>query len=87
MLKLAAVERNTLAPWGWRHSADGLTTSSEYTANSFVASTTGWSANLFTNSAPLIYLGLGVTVAIAVAVLLRRSLGRLIRGVTRGGRR
>jgi len=51
-----------------------------------ITSTTDFSSPLFIESNKFIYIGLGVTVAIAVALLIRRSLSRLVKGVT-GGRR
>jgi len=83
----AASAPNTsgLAPWTWEQNTNGLATTSLLGASSFVASTTGWAGGFFPNILPLIYLGLGVTIAIAVAMLVSRSVKRLVKGVT--GRR
>jgi len=59
--------------------------------STIITSTTAFSSPLFLESSKFVYIGIGVTVAIAVAMLIMRSISRLVRGVTgsrrRGGRR
>jgi len=74
---------SSLQPWNWTESADGLVTTSVWTVQKAVASTTGWATPWFWAADDFIYLTLGVVTAIAVMLLLRKSIGRLVKGMTR----
>jgi len=52
-----------------------------------ISSTTSFASPLFLNATQFIYIAIGVTVALAVMMLIKRSISRLVRGATGSRRR